>query len=85
MAEILVRDVDDALVERLRARAEKVGLSLEAEVRRIIEESACREPAEPPKVDKATALRLLDEFRARFKGRKFSDSVELIREDRDGR
>jgi hypothetical protein len=30
-----------------------------------------------------TARKLMDEFRSRFKGRVFSNSVDLIREDRD--
>ncbi len=80
MAEILVTDLDDAVVERLRARAERAGRSLEAEAKVIL----ARE-ANSGKVDMETARRLADEFRARFKGRKLPDSAELIREDRDGR
>ncbi len=85
MAEILVRDLDDAVVEKLRKRAEEAGLSLEAEAKLVLEQSADVLPSNPHQVDMATALKLADEFRARFKGRKFSDSAELIREDRDGR
>ncbi len=36
MAQILVRDLDEALVERLKARAARHRRSLEAEVRQIL-------------------------------------------------
>ena len=75
MAQIIVRNLDDAVVERLKARARSNGRSLEAEVRIILEQSA--------KVDMATARRHVMEIRKKLAGRKFTDSVELIREDRD--
>ncbi len=40
MAKIIVRNLDDAAVERLKARAKASGRSLEAEVRQILEQSA---------------------------------------------
>lgn len=75
MAQILVRGLDDEVVERLKRRAKEAGHSLQAEARLILADAA--------KVDMATARRLCDEFRKRFEGRVFSDSAELIREDRD--
>ena len=75
MAQILVRGLDDDVVERLKQRAKAEGRSLAAEVRLILEDAA--------KLDMATARRKLREFQKRFKGRMFSDSAELIREDRD--
>ena len=75
MAQIIVRNLDDFVVERLKARARDNGRSLEAEVRQILEQSA--------KVDLAQARQMALEIRARLKGRKFPDSAELIREDRD--
>ena len=75
MAQIIVRNLDDAVVERLKARARSNGRSLEAEVRQILEQSA--------KVDMATARQHVMEIRKKLAGRKFTDSVELIREDRD--
>ena len=75
MAQIIVRNLDDAVVERLKARARSNGRSLEAEVRQILEQSA--------KVDMATARQRVMEIRKKLAGRKFTDSVELIREDRD--
>ena len=40
MAQLIVRRLDDAVKERLRARARKHGRSLEAEARAILEEAA---------------------------------------------
>ena len=42
MAQILIRNPDADTVARLRSRAEKAGLSLEAEVREILEYEAGR-------------------------------------------
>ncbi len=78
MAEILVRDLDKETVERLKKRARDDGRSLQSEVKLILSQAA-----EAPTVDMERARKMLEEFRKRFKGRKFSDSVELIREDRD--
>ncbi len=75
MAQILVRNLDDSVVERLKTRAKANGRSLEAEVRLILEQSA--------KVDMATARQHVMEIRKKLAGRKFTDSVELIREDRE--
>ena len=75
MAQIIVRNLDDAVVERLKSRARDNDRSLEAEVRHILEQSA--------KVDLAQARQIALNIRERLKGRKFSDVAELIREDRD--
>ncbi len=75
MAQIIVRNLDDAAVERLKARAKASGRSLEAEVRQILEQSA--------QVDMAQARLMATEMRRRLKGRKFPDAADLIREDRE--
>ena len=75
MAQIIVRNLDDAVVERLKARARDNDRSLEAEVRQILEQFA--------KVDMAQARQIVMERRRKLQGRKFADSVDLIREDRD--
>ncbi len=79
MAQILVRDLDEEVVEKLKGRAEPEGRSLQAEVKLILEREA-----DIGKVDMETARKLADEIRSRFKGRKFTDSVKLLREDRYG-
>jgi len=78
MAQILVRNMDEEVVERLKKRAKEDGRSLQAEVKVILEKAAYE-----PKVDMETARKMAEEIRKRFKGRKFPDVVELIREDRD--
>lgn len=78
MAQILVRDMDEAAVERLKKRAKEQGRSLQAEAKIILERAA-----NEPKVDMETARKMAEEIRKRFKGKKFPDVVELIREDRD--
>ena len=77
MAQILVRNLDEEVMEILKRRAAHDGRSLQSEVKFILEQAA-REP----KVDMATARRICEDFRRRFKGRKFPDTVELIHEDR---
>ncbi len=78
MAQILVRNLDGDVVQRLKKRAREAGRSLQAEVKMILERTAAE-----PKVDMKTARKLAEEFRRRFRGRKFPDSVQLIREGRD--
>jgi hypothetical protein len=75
MAQILVRNVAKPVVDRLKRRARRGGRSLESEVRAILEQAA--------RVDPAGARELVDRIRAQFRGRRFPDSAELIREDRD--
>ena len=78
MAQILVRELDEEVVERLKKRAKEDGRSLQSEVKLILERAALE-----PKVDMETARALVDDIRKKFKGRSFPDSVELIREDRN--
>ena len=77
MPQILVRDLDKETVERLKKRAREDGRSLQSEVKHILDQAA-----HEPTVDMETARALVDNIRKKFKGRKFPDSVKLIREDR---
>ncbi len=77
MAQILVRNLSKEVVERLKKRAMEDGRSLQSEVKLILEQAAFE-----PRVDMETARKICEEFRRRFKGRRFPDTVELIREDR---
>ena len=76
MAQILVRNLDDASVERLKRRASKSGRSLQAEAKLILEQAA--------QLDMAAARQLADRLRAKVGRRSTSDSVEILRELRDG-
>jgi antitoxin FitA len=80
MAQILVRDLDDALVARLKERARDNHRSLQGEVKAILEEAAAQ-------ASNAEVEAILDRWQRywRQKGKTFSDSAELIREDRDSR
>ena len=83
MAQILVRKLDKDVVERLKKRAKKQGRSLEAEARIVLEQAVKLDTEFPARLDMAAAAKLAARIRARFKGRTFSDSADLIREDRD--
>jgi len=78
MAEILVRNLDDAVVKQLKHRAARSGRSLQSEAKTILEQAA-----NAPVADAASAKKLALAVRRRFKGRAFPDSAKLIREDRD--
>ncbi|HUT61490.1 MAG TPA: hypothetical protein VNA25_26885 [Phycisphaerae bacterium] len=78
MAQILVRNLDERVARRLKARARRARRSLQAEVKLILEQAA-----EEPKLYGEELVKRLDAFAARLKGRKLSDSLELIREDRE--
>ena len=75
MAQVLIRNIDDAAIERLRARAARKKTSLERELRDIITEAA---QEGRPEVRRRAA-----EMRRALAGRKHSDSTALVREDRD--
>ncbi len=76
MAQVLVRQLDDRIVDRLKKRAKEHGRSLQSEVKAILEDAV---------PDYERAWKRIDSLRLRLKrsGRKFSDSAALIREDRD--
>jgi plasmid stability protein len=75
VAQLLVRNLDDDLVRRLKIRAVAAGRSAEAEHRLILEQ-ALRPDVEAFK-ERARQLR------ERTKGRCTVDSTEIIREFRD--
>jgi plasmid stability protein len=75
MAQVLVRDLDDTIVETLRRRAKRHGRSLEAELRLILERSAG--------ADMLEARRVAERIRCELSGRAHSDSTELVVEDRE--
>jgi plasmid stability protein len=74
MAQVLIRDLDPKLVDRLKDRARKHGRSLEAELRSILETAA--------EMDFGEAKALAARIRRRLSGRAHSDSTALISKDR---
>lgn len=74
MADVLIHDVEEQMLEKLRARAARNGRSLEAELHSIIERAAATDVIE--------ARALAAKIRQELSGRSHSDSTELIAEDR---
>lgn len=75
MIELVLHDVDQNLLERLATRAAQSGRSLEDEAKALLQESVG--------LSRARAAEAARRIRASHGGRKFSDSADLIREDRD--
>ena len=78
MANALVRELDDDVYERLKARAMGNNRSLEAELREIL-------LAASKQVSMPEARARAAEIQQRLSGRTHPDSAELIRKDRDTR
>ena len=76
MAQVLVRQLNEKVVDRLKKRAREHGRSLQSEVKTILEEAV-------PDYDGAWKRIELIRTKLKRSGRKFSDSADLIREDRD--
>lgn len=79
MGQILVRKIDDAVLERLKVLAKERNMPVEALVRTTLEEAAQRRTRE----ELREGLRRLDELRA-MTPVKGVDSVPIIRKLRDG-
>lgn len=75
MPDLLLRDLDPELMQRLKEQAKRSGRSVQAEIKTIL--------ANNIGLPWDQAVREMEEFRKRFAGRTFSDSSELIREDRE--
>ena len=76
MAEVLVRDLDTSVVEKLKARAAAHGRSLQAELKAILE-------AQARQATKAEARALAARIRRRIGARPQTDSGMLQAEDRE--
>ena len=74
MAQILVRDLDDETVERLKARARRQGRSLQGEAKLILTQAAGLGFRE--------ARKLARQWHEKLGGRQLPDSTTLVREDR---
>lgn len=75
MATALVRDLDDAVYERLKARAAGNHRSLESELREILVLAS-------KQVDVATARAAAEAMRKRLEGRPHGDSGAVLAEER---
>lgn len=75
MAQLLIRDLEQETIDRLKLRAQEHHRSLQSELKSIVEAATKMSIDEARKVTKA--------WQARLAGKHFSDSASLIREDRD--
>lgn len=74
MARVLIRDLEERTVERLKARAARNGRSLQAELQLIVERAAATDIVD----SRAVAARI----RRKLAGRNHSDSALLVADDR---
>jgi plasmid stability protein len=74
MPQLLVRDLNEETIKGLKARAKKHQRSLQGEVKHILEEASLK--------SMEGARELAEKIRSRLAGSIFSDSSELIRQDR---
>ena len=77
MPELVIPDVEERVLQRLRQRASVHGRTPETEARVILQEVL-----EPKKLDAWAPVNALRE-RLAVSGRSFSDSADLLREDRE--
>jgi antitoxin FitA len=75
VAQVVIRNIDDEAMRRLKSRAVRKGVSLERELREILTEAV--------RVDRAGFGERAAAFRQKLTGRRHSDSTVLIRKDRD--
>ena len=75
MADLLVRGLETRVVARLKEMARSHGRSLQGELKAILTESVLYSMKQ--------ALEVSAKWKRRLTGKKFSDSTDLIREDRD--
>lgn len=75
MPDILIRGVNQIVVDKLKRRAALLGTSLQVEAKRALESTV--------KYSKEEFLEISRESRERTKGMPHTDSTKLIRETRD--
>ena len=75
MPDVLVRNVDQTVLDRLKARANEQHRSLQAELQTILSQAATQASCEEIK-DRAAELRNI------LGGREHTDSARLLAEDR---
>jgi plasmid stability protein len=74
VAQVVIRNIDDAAIRRLKSRAARKGISLERELRTILTDAA--------RSDRAGFGERAAAFRRKLAGRRHSDTTALIRKDR---
>lgn len=82
MTQLVLSNLDPILIEKLKIRSQQHGRSLDEELKAILEQAVDTEVVREV-MAMAEAREKLEIARARYADRKFSDSTELVREDRD--
>jgi plasmid stability protein len=77
MANVLVRDLDDHVLEQLKAAAKAHGRSLQAEIHEVLRNASAR--------SLANARRPSTQWLKRLRESSYADSTASIREDREAR
>lgn len=75
MSQLLIRNLEDETIQKLKTRAKSHNRSLQGEVKLILE-AVASQPDELP-------LTIAEQWQGYFAGRSFSDSTEQVREDRE--
>ena len=75
MPQLLIRNLEDETIQRLKSRAKSHNRSLQGEVKLILEEVS-RQPDKLP-------MAIAEQWQGYFAGRSFSDSTEQVRQDRE--
>lgn len=75
--DVLVRNLDEAVLEKLKKKAAANNRSLQAELKELLEMHA------GPDIEKVRAMARESIRKYKAEGRKFSDSTDDIREDRE--
>lgn len=83
MAQIIVENLDPDVIEKLEALAKKNGRSLQEELKYILQQAAETAVQYNTVGDIAKAREAVARSQARYAAQNFSDSAELIREDRE--
>ena len=74
MAQLLVRNLDDETIRRLKALAKRHNRSLQGQAKLILEEGAM--------LTGGQVMELVEKWQRRLGGKRFRNSSALIREDR---
>ena len=74
MPDVLIRDVDDRTLSKLKSRAKKNGRSLQNELLQVFKTIV--------RSDGPSDLRSAERIKESLRGRTYSDSAALVRKDR---
>ncbi|MFB2893106.1 hypothetical protein ACE1CI_09355 [Aerosakkonemataceae cyanobacterium BLCC-F50] len=83
MTQIVLDNIHPDVLEKIRNLAQKHNRSLEDEIKTILAQAAETDAVEKREINISQAWSKIDEARQRYAGKIFSDSVELLREDRN--